>query len=279
MDENQPAEQPAASNDAEVAPYGYKKDGTPKAKIGRPRGAKNLKKRGHKKGHGPPPSAMAKVKQFSSTNQPAYSPRARATEYYKWREKNKTLKTRYWTQQKQSALWDEAFWIATNRDHPDQARMVEYCIDQCVGKATSKLEVDDKRDGGLSDEAKLELFKALTGLKKPPAPDVVDGSIVIQSAISAEDSGSDSGDRVGVPGLPAPVDLRPEQDSGVPQAGEVRADLRSFVVVDQAPDVPPTERANDQRDIRLEESEDRSGLHGVSAEVGDGDRGALAGVD
>jgi hypothetical protein len=257
--------------DQPVAPYGYKKDGTPKKAIGRPVGARNKKKKHHnKKGYCNPGLAKSRVPfKPGNTHGPAV-PAVRHTDYCKWREKLKTARTRFFTQTVFLELLEEARLIAMNREHPDQLSALTFLVEQCVGKASSKIDVDVNHEHGLSVDQKLEIFKAITGLTKPE---------VIESTATTGSSLGDPLHRDGVLGLPAPVDLRPEQDSGLSQAGEMRPDLRTFVVVDQAPDVPATERPADQRDIRLEESEDRSGVHGVSEEVGDGDRGAVARPD
>jgi hypothetical protein len=185
----------------------------------------------------------------------------------KWREEKTEAKHSYLNTERFLALLQNHYGIAMDETQlaSDRLRAGEFLIEIVAGKASSKVEIDaTTEDVNTTIEQRLELFKMLTGLKKPTTQ-----TVEVRSLPDPDGGGLD---RVGVPAAPAAVDQRQEEVLDCPQAGAVRVDVLPLVEDGEEaaralsrPDAPA-----DPRGVRLEEPQDLIGVHGVSEEVGDG---------
>jgi hypothetical protein len=94
-----------------------------------------------------------------------YKPGVGATtpnRYIAWREKMKTAKREWFTIARFRAFLDEAAQIALDRKDPARPEMLKYLIDQGIGKASSKLEVETT-DNTMSPKDRVHLAMVAAG--------------------------------------------------------------------------------------------------------------------
>jgi hypothetical protein len=159
----------------------------PVKRRGRPPGSKDKKKRKidrRKRNRPTPPIAT----QFTKENPglAVYKPGVGATtpnRYIAWREKMKTAKREWFTIARFRAFLDEAEQIALDRKDPARPEMLKYLIDQGIGKASSKLEVETT-DNSMSAGDRVHLAMVAAGLiqnlqqQQLPMPVVTDLPVV-----------------------------------------------------------------------------------------------------
>lgn len=190
-----------------------------KRKPGRPKGAKNKKKpRGNLPGIFPKGGFVSgdPRQKPGSKDRAIYHPSREQA----WRMRLKRAKELVLSEEVIKDLFCEAIAIAKTYGHPEQARMIEFCVEQAVGKASSKLEVDSQVTN-VSIDQKIAIFKRITGLATDA---IIDGTVA-----GAVGDGH-QGDREELPALPAPLHLQQGEDQGAAEAGAVRTDVRPFVV-------------------------------------------------
>jgi hypothetical protein len=200
----------------------------------------------------------------------------------KWREEKTEAKHSYLNTERFLALLQNHYGIAMDETQlaSDRLRAGEFLIEIVAGKASSKVEIETE-DVNRTLDQRREAFDALAGFVAAQRHRAMQETADIIDALPPGNSDGSRADRVALPPPPATVDLRHDEVSGLPQAGEVRLDVLPQLVVDQeaARGVPRPETGADQRDIRLEEPEDGAGVHGLPAEVGGGPAGTVAVVD
>ncbi len=112
--------------------------------------------------------------------------------YAEWQQKMKKAKRHFFTPERIEALLLEALDIAKDSSRgSDQVKMVEFLLEQALGKATTRLEVNADEQTTQTLEQRIELAKIAGGLlsslaqqqqvvtvKQLPEPEVIEGEII-----------------------------------------------------------------------------------------------------